>query len=122
MYSVEETLKESGVIFTCWFSPEGCSMSTYPELSPSESSLEGRWISSGSTVVADYTTNRIEHLVNNVLVQVANDDTGWMTLYRDPADGRYWELSYPDSSSHGGGAPLLKLLSQKEAKNVYRMI
>ena len=44
--------------------------------------------------MADEVTKRIQQLVRDYLKKVATDRTGWEVLYRDPGDGRYWELSY----------------------------
>ena len=40
-------------------------------------------------------------------------------LYRDPGDGRYWELAYPNGEMHGGGPPSLIMLTEQEAKTKY---
>ena len=47
--------------------------------------------------------------------KVATDSSGWDILYKDPRDGRFWELTYPDSSFHGGGPPRLENFSATEA-------
>lgn len=94
-------------------------MSKFPLLTPSETLLEGKWLFSGGVMVADDTSRRIEFLTSNVLVQVAKDDSGWVTLFRDPRDRRYWELSYPESGEHGGGAPVLRCIAAAEAELKY---
>lgn len=53
---------------------------------------------------------RIEYLISNYLIKVKSDESGWFVLYKDPMDGRFWELSYPNSEQEGGGAPTLILL------------
>jgi len=50
---------------------------------------------------------RINWLRRNHLREVATDESGWEVLYEDPDDGRYWELTFIKSESHGGGAPQL---------------
>jgi hypothetical protein len=80
---------------------------SYPALAPSETLLEGTWTVAGRSLIADETALRIQYLVGNVLERVANDYTGWRALFRDPADGRYWELSYPQGQMQGGGPPCL---------------
>ncbi len=40
-------------------------------------------------------------------------------LYRDPADNRLWELSYPNSALHGGGPPMLRNCTLLEFKLKY---
>lgn len=94
-------------------------MNKYPLLTDSDIFLKGSWFTSNGIVVADDTSRRIEFLIKSVLVQVGVDSSGWMTLYQDLGDGRYWELSYPDSSAHGGGAPMLRCLSADDVRRNY---
>jgi hypothetical protein len=89
------------------------------ELKPEERDLIGKWELVDGKVVADATSARIETLVEEHLEKVASDPTGWDTLYRDPEDGRYWELTFPDSSWHGGGPPRLTSASSDHARNKY---
>ena len=90
-------------------------------LDSSETVLVGKWISRGGAVVADDVSKRIEYLTQSVLTEMASSDDGWDTLYVDPSDGRFWELIYPESDSHGGGAPTLNNLSSSEAKHKYKL-
>ena len=92
------------------------------KLRPEETDLLGEWEVVGGVVVADATYLRIETLVEQILQKVAVDKGGWDTLYRDPEDGRYWELTYPDSSWHGGGPPRLTYLSAEEARAKYQNV
>ena len=96
-------------------------MKTYPRPSQKEASLVGRWVVSGGKIVADDVCRRIEYLINDALVRVAADPTGWFTLYEDLVDGRYWELSYPQSEQTGGGAPRLEVLEREEAARKYSL-
>lgn len=68
---------------------------------------------------ADENCRRIEELTQVYLHEVARDESGWDVLYIDSADGRFWELTYPDSESHGGGPPRLAWLSRDQAKEKY---
>ncbi len=79
-----------------------------------EKLLEGKWVLDGNTVVADETCQRINRLVAEVLKFIGTDDSGWDSLYQDPADCRYWLLFYPSSGWHGGGPPTLKVLPPTE--------
>lgn len=88
-------------------------------IEPSETSLVGHWIATGSGVVRDETCRRIELLVETHLTRVARSSDGWSTLYRDPSDGRFWEHTYPQSAMHGGGPPALHCISQSQAKALY---
>lgn len=59
---------------------------------------------------------RIDWLLNNVLkiFGFSEESGGWDKLYRDPADGRFWLVTYPFSEMHGGGPPTLTNLSLTE--------
>jgi hypothetical protein len=84
-----------------------------------ESDLLGSWVVVEGKVTADPTAERIEALIYEGLEKIAVDATGWETLYRDPDDGRYWELTYPQSEMHGGGPPRLTCLSPERARAKY---
>jgi len=79
----------------------------------------GKWIQVESSLQADEVCLRIEKLISYYLIEIAIDSSGWEKLFQDPDDKRYWELTYPESEMHGGGAPLLRNLSEIEAKNKY---
>lgn len=86
-------------------------------LKPEETDLLGKWEVISGNVVADATCERIELLTEQYLDKVAGG--GWDTLYRDPNDGRYWELTYPESSWQGGGPPRLTYLSHEQVRAKY---
>jgi hypothetical protein len=81
--------------------------------------LQGKLILEGGQLVGDQTTRIIEHLVAFHLIRIAVRESGWAQLYYDPADGRYWERSFPDSHLHGGGAPTLKSITAEVAIELY---
>lgn len=89
------------------------------KIRPEETELRGRWVMRDRRPEADETCARIEALVRDHLRKLGADPTGWDVLYVDEADGRYWELTYPDSDRHGGGAPLLTALSPADASGKY---
>lgn len=62
---------------------------------------------------------RILHLVEHELEHLANDSSGWQSLFRDPRDGRLWERSYDSSHMHGGGPPSLRVLDAHTAAERY---
>lgn len=70
-------------------------------------------------MIADKECERIQWLINNSLLKVAIDSSGWDVLYKDESDNRYWELIYPNSELQGGGPPSLILLSELQAKEKY---
>ena len=89
------------------------------KLDANETKLIGEWVTSGTSVVADETCNRIEWLVKDILVEVAVGN--WQKLFRDPDDGRFWEMIYPQSELHGGGPPSLINISEDEASSRYKL-
>lgn len=91
------------------------------KLQPHETELVGKWIAEGNGVHRDATCERIEQLIASHLKQIAvSKELGaWETLFEDPADGRFWERTYLQSSLHGGGPPSLRCLSVDEARSKY---
>jgi immunity protein 27 of polymorphic toxin system len=88
-------------------------------LKPIETDLTGQWAMIDGQMMADDTSARIDWLVKHALTEIATDFSGWDVLYRDPKDGRYWELTYPQSEMHGGGPPRLRYMPDEEAKKKY---
>ena len=90
------------------------------ELAAEEVDLRGDWVAQKDrSVVADATEQRIEWLTTQKLERIANDSSGWEILYRDPRDGRLWELTYPRGEMHGGGPRRLRIISRDEAAVKY---
>ncbi|HEY8930521.1 MAG TPA: Imm27 family immunity protein [Mucilaginibacter sp.] len=83
--------------------------------------IDGHLNFDGSKMIADEHTQRIYELIKNHLIKIATDFSGWLTLYQDPIDGRYWELNYPNSEIHGGGPPTLTFLQAPDAKAKYKL-
>lgn len=90
-------------------------------LGKNETELVGGWIQENGSVVSDGISQRIEYLIQNKLKKVTSSDDGWDQLYLDAESSCYWELSRPESESHGGGAPVLKKLSFTAAKSKYQV-
>ena len=88
-------------------------------ISHTETLLVGNWRSENGQFVADEICERINRLITVHLQKIASDPSGWESLYRDPNDGRYWELTYPQSEFQGGGPPQLKAMSSEEARQKY---
>jgi hypothetical protein len=84
-----------------------------------ESELIGRWELKQGQQTDDATTRRIKWLLENLFVEQGSDPTGWDLLYRDPNDGRLWELTCPQSESHGGGPPRPALLDRERVREQY---
>lgn len=81
----------------------------------------GGWKLGEKVLEEDFASQRIKWLITNHLLKVGTDSSGWVTLYRDPADGRFWELTYPESDSHGGGSPCLTHLPDEEIRLKYNL-
>jgi hypothetical protein len=92
-------------------------------LKPDEIDLVGGWTIDGTRASSDSVERRIKDLVQHHLqkVVVSPDTGGWETLYRDPSDGRFWELTYPQSDMHGGGPMRLTNISAANAAAKYRL-
>jgi hypothetical protein len=88
---------------------------------PEETELSGRWIKTDGRVIGDAIEKRIADLIASELEKVATSSSGWEVLYRDPADGRYWELSYPHGDWHGGGPKRLAVISVDDAHQKFRL-
>ena len=85
------------------------------DLKPEETQLIGMWLDLGSKVVGDAVNDRILWLVENRLTLLCKGTDGLSTLYRDPRDGRAWELSFPFS----GGPAALWIISGEDARVRY---
>lgn len=89
------------------------------KLLPTETRLTGRWLLKDGSVVGDEVAARIEELIRTHLRELGRDASGWDVLFVDLDDGRLWELIYPESGLHGGGAPELRHLAVAQAKKKY---
>jgi hypothetical protein len=90
-------------------------------LQPSETELQSGWVDLGTRIIWDEVHSRISHLVRERLEKVAAAEDGASHLFRDPADGRYWELSYPEGRQDGTGPRRLRVLTAGEAAKRYRV-
>jgi len=91
------------------------------KLKSEETILKGSWKLSGDSMEADSVSERIEWLITEYLIEIGEDESGWNKLYQDPEDNRYWEVTYPESETHGGGAPQLENISTQEAEKKYKI-
>lgn len=89
------------------------------KIEPNESEIRGVWEGRGGRVAEDEACDRIRELLSTHLKELARDSTGWEVLLIDPDDGRFWELTYPSSESHGGGPPLLRAIARQVAEQKY---
>ena len=92
------------------------------KLQSDETDLVGSWVFNNGQVTGDPIEQRIKSLLADYLEKVAiSPEFGaWETLYRDPEDGRYWELTYPQGEIHGGGPRRLTNISAEMAVSKYQ--
>jgi hypothetical protein len=89
-------------------------------LKPHESEVQGYWLDLGSSVTPDANWVRIDRLTGEYLEYLATADNGTDRLYRDPGDGRLWELTRIAPGLHQGGPPLLAVIGEADAARKYR--
>ena len=94
-------------------------MTVYPDLGPEERQLVGSWVEEEGERTVDDVDRRIFWLVTRRLVPRGIAHGGWEQLYQDPRDGRYWELSFPQGSLHGGGPRRLDCVTALVARERY---
>ncbi len=63
-----------------------------------------------------YSQTELEDFVSTKCKKVAVSDCGWDTLYLEAENRCYWIKSYPASSSHGAGQPILSRIDEALAK------
>jgi hypothetical protein len=71
-------------------------------INSAETQITGKWIAIDGHVQSDEAEQRIRELISTYLHYLAVDSSGWEKLYRDPADGRYWELTFPHGALQAG--------------------
>jgi hypothetical protein len=94
---------------------------SFEELQPAETRLDGRWIGEGSSAVGDAVEQRIRWLAAERLVALGSASGGWDWLFRDPRDGRLWELTFPQGSLHGSGPRRLAVVASDAAAEKYHV-
>jgi hypothetical protein len=88
-------------------------------LDSNETEVIGSWIVSNGKVVSDPACSRIQDLLRAELELVAVANNGWERLFRDPADGRYWELFFPHGELQAGGPQALRVMSLTSVQEKY---
>lgn len=86
-----------------------------------EKEIIGHWIVTDGIVVGDEACERVDALTSRYLEKlgVSPESGGWETLFRDPNDGRYRELTYPHGNWHGGGPAALFNFPEADARQKY---
>lgn len=62
---------------------------------------------------------RVLHLVRERMERIASSSDGWDTLFRDPRDGRLWELTFPEGNLFAGGPRRLSVIAEADAREKY---
>ncbi|ONF91793.1 Imm27 family immunity protein [Leptospira santarosai] len=91
------------------------------KLLPSEKEIVCNWIINESEIQNDANIRRVRYLIENYLIKIKTDRSGWNTLYQDPEDGRYWESTYLQSNIHGGGPLSLFALTDEQANKKFKL-
>ncbi len=87
-------------------------------LKPEETVLQGYWLDLGSAVTPDARWDRITRLTQEYLELLATGKDGKVHLYRDPTDGRLWELTSV-APELAASPPLLQVITPERAKATY---
>ena len=82
-----------------------------------ETELQGYWLDTGSALAPDSNWDRILRLTGGYLELLATSGDG-RQLYRDPGDGRLWEL-VPVDPHLPAGPPLLRVIEPSLAEKLY---
>jgi Immunity protein 27 len=90
-------------------------------LRPEETEIIGSWRMIDGRPVEDEASRRIRTLTKRWLKLIASSSDGWERLYEDPQDHRLWELTYPTSETHSGGAPTLRAVEREAARRKYKL-
>ena len=77
------------------------------KIKSTENKISGSWNFSDGKMIEDENCRRIKFLTSEVLNEIAEDESGWWTLYVNKEDNSYWELTFPQNETHGGGPPEL---------------
>lgn len=91
------------------------------KLNKDEKYLVGTWLKKNGVVIKDSVCERIEWLIDTFFDEVAVGADNWSVLYKNPEDGSYWELTFPQSHMHGGGPPALERISIDVATKRYSL-
>jgi hypothetical protein len=91
----------------------------FRDLEPTESQLTGQWLEGQGGSNGDAVEQRIRWLTAKRLVALGTASGGWDWLFRDPRDGRLWELTFPLGSIHGSGPRRLAVISPADARSKY---
>jgi len=82
--------------------------------------IVGKWIVDPTgRVTGDEAEAQIQDLIQNHLKRLADREGGWTVLYHDQSENSYWELTFPNSESQGGGPRKLTRLEAWRLRELY---
>ena len=90
-------------------------------ISATEFEIAGGFERRGGQLKPNANSLRIAELRCRLLQKIAASAEHFSVLYRDPNDGRYWELFSQNPEGHGGGSKSLVFISDNEAKVKYQL-
>ena len=86
---------------------------------PDEVRLTSRRYPMDGCMALDDTGKRMERLMQHYLVRLGAGPKDRGVLFRDPKDGRFWELLSPAAEPHGFTLPELVCLAPVQAREKY---
>ena len=87
---------------------------------PEEIELHGSLVvQHDGTVEPDKVQKRISCLLESSLTEIGTLPSEWYTLYREPRDGRLWELFFPNGELRGAGPTAIRVIAKAEAVKRY---
>lgn len=89
------------------------------EIHADEVEIRGLWFADGGRMTSDDACKRVQRLTAEYLQEVARAKRGWEKLYRDPVDGRYWEISYPFGGGQAAGPATLRCVELAAVQERY---
>jgi Immunity protein 27 len=89
------------------------------ELTDATTAIQGFWLDLGSKVVKDSGWIRIEWLIDNRLVCIAQKDEETGLLYRNPSDDKLWHFYLVSPGLQNGGPPALTQISKDKAHDLF---
>lgn len=89
------------------------------ELTSETTLIRGFWIDLGSRVEKDSGWIRIEWLIKNRLEIILKGKQTIGSLYRNPADGKFWHYHLVSPQMQDGGPPVLEHIDKIKAQELF---
>ncbi len=91
----------------------------FADPAPDESLLAGAWLPTDAGPAPDVVEQRIRWLIADRFECIACTNDGWSWLFRDPRDGRLWELTFPAGMVLHSGPRRLSVIDAATASDRY---